>query len=178
MFRIISQLKFCGVNITDEEMLEKTYSTLYTSNITLQQQYRLRGFKKYSELISSLLVAEKNNELLIKNHQSHPTGSAVFSEANTVFFKNYGQGYNHGSSHGCGRDRGRDRGCGRSGYYNPSQNNVIHKKHHVERHDKGKDVRESSLQNPKDSYYKCSSKGHGFKCIEHQSTFISFTSHP
>ena len=38
MFRIVSQLKFCGVDITDEEMLEKTYSTFHASNITLQQQ--------------------------------------------------------------------------------------------------------------------------------------------
>ena len=89
MFRIVSQLKFCGVNITDEKMLEKTYSTFHASNITLQQ-YRLRSFKKYSELISSLLVAEKNNEFLIKNHQSHPTGSVAFPEANAAFSKNYG----------------------------------------------------------------------------------------
>ena len=89
MFIIVSQLKFCGVDITDEEMLEKTYSTFHVSNITLQQQYRLRGFKKYSELISSLLVTEKNNELLIKNHQSHPTGSTTFSEANATFSKKY-----------------------------------------------------------------------------------------
>ena len=33
------------------------------------------------------------------------------------------------------------------------------KKHHVERHDKRRDVRES-LRNPEDSYYKCGSKGH------------------
>jgi len=37
---------------------------------------------------------------------------------------------------------------------------VIHKKHHVERHDKRKDVHEGSLQNPEDSSYKCGSKGH------------------
>jgi len=46
MFRIVFQLKFCGVDITNEEMLEKTYSIFHASNITLQQQYRLRGFKK------------------------------------------------------------------------------------------------------------------------------------
>ena len=114
-----------GVDITDEEILEKTYSTFHASNIALQQQYRLRAFKKYSELISSLLVTEKNNELLLKKHQSRPTGSAVFSKANAAFSKNYGREYNHS------RDRKRSRGRGRSGYYNPSQNNTIHKKHHV-----------------------------------------------
>jgi len=68
MFRIVSQLKFFVVDITDEEILEKTYSTFHASNITLQQQYRLHGFKIYSKLILSLLAVEKNNELLIKNH--------------------------------------------------------------------------------------------------------------
>ena len=51
MFRIVSQMKFCGRNITDGEMLEKTYSTFHASHLTLQQQYRLCGYKKYSELI-------------------------------------------------------------------------------------------------------------------------------
>ena len=91
IFRIVSQLKFCGVGITDEEILEKTYSTFHTSNIILQQQYRLRDFKKYSELISSLLATENNNELLKKNHQSRLTASTAFSEANAAFSKNYGQ---------------------------------------------------------------------------------------
>ncbi|XP_024022661.1 uncharacterized protein LOC112091969 [Morus notabilis] len=87
MFRIVSQLKFCGVNITDGEMLEKTYSTLHASHITLQQQYCLRGYKKFSELISAHLVTEKNNELLIKNHQSHPIGRATFLGASVAFSK-------------------------------------------------------------------------------------------
>ena len=85
MFRIVSQLKFCGINITDEEILEKIYSIFHASNIILQQ-YRLRGFKKYFKLISSLLVVEKNNEFLIKNHQFCPIYSAAFSKANAAFF--------------------------------------------------------------------------------------------
>jgi len=134
MFKIVSQLKFCVMNITYEEILEKTYSTFHASHIKLQQQYRLHGFKTYSELISSLLVVAKNNELLIKNQQSCPTSSEVFSEANVASFKIYRWGYNR--HRGLGLGRGRGRGRSRSGYYNPSQNNMIHKKHHVERYDK------------------------------------------
>jgi len=58
LFKISSQLKLCGEKITDEDMLEKTYSTFHASNLLLQQQYRERRFTKYSELISCLLVAE------------------------------------------------------------------------------------------------------------------------
>ena len=66
-------------------MLEKTFTTFHASNVLLQQQYRGRRFTKYSELIACLLVAEKNNELLLQNHQSRPTRSKAFPEANATF---------------------------------------------------------------------------------------------
>ena len=78
IFGITSQLKLCGENITDSDMLEKSFSTFHASNLVLQQQYRERGFKRYSELISCLLVTEQNNELLMKSHQSRPTSSVTF----------------------------------------------------------------------------------------------------
>ncbi|XP_070667345.1 uncharacterized protein [Malus domestica] len=66
LFRITSQMKFCGDTITEEYMLEKTLSTFHASNVLLQQQYRARGFTEYNQLIYVFLVAEQNNELLIK----------------------------------------------------------------------------------------------------------------
>ncbi|KAK4597752.1 hypothetical protein RGQ29_015316, partial [Quercus rubra] len=53
-----------------------------------------RKFKKYSELISCLLVVEQNNELLLRNHQSRPTGSTPFPEVNGVSFES-GPGKNN-----------------------------------------------------------------------------------
>ncbi|XP_057740263.1 E3 ubiquitin-protein ligase ATL31-like isoform X1 [Arachis stenosperma] len=84
MFRITSRLKLFGKKISDNDMLEKTFSTFHASNVRLQQQYREKGFKKYSELISCFLVAEPNNELLLRNHEACPAGVAPFSEANTA----------------------------------------------------------------------------------------------
>ncbi|CAA0830751.1 Unknown protein, partial [Striga hermonthica] len=84
MVRIFSVLKLCGENITDYDMLEKTLSTFHASNVLLQQQYRAKGFVKYSELISCLLLAEQNNELLMKNHESRPTGSTAVPEIYAV----------------------------------------------------------------------------------------------
>ncbi|MCF7184023.1 retrotransposon gag domain-containing protein [Corynebacterium sp. MC-13] len=89
VFKITSTLKLCGENITDEDMLEKTFSTFHASNLLLQQQYREKGFKKYSELISCLLVAEQNNELLLKNHDTRPTGYAPFPEANAASYNHF-----------------------------------------------------------------------------------------
>nr|XP_016463245.1 PREDICTED: uncharacterized protein LOC107786301 [Nicotiana tabacum] len=48
------------------------------------QRYREKGFKKYSELISCLLVAKQHNTLLMKNHEAHLTWSAPIPEANMV----------------------------------------------------------------------------------------------
>ena len=47
-------------------MLKRTFSTFHPSNMLLQQQYREHNFKRYSKLISCLLVEEQNNELLLK----------------------------------------------------------------------------------------------------------------
>ena len=80
-------------------MLEKPYTTFHFSNMLLQQQYRERRFTKYFELISCLLVAGQNNELLLKNHQPRPTMSISLPEANATIQTNrrgHGRGYFYG----------------------------------------------------------------------------------
>ena len=39
LFKISSQLKLCGEKVTEENMLEKTFTTFHVSNVLLQQQY-------------------------------------------------------------------------------------------------------------------------------------------
>ncbi|KAK9755892.1 hypothetical protein RND81_01G057700 [Saponaria officinalis] len=63
--------------------------------MVLQQQYRERQFKTYYELISCLLVAEQNNELLMQNHQIHPTGSSPIPEVNAVVSNRGGKRHGH-----------------------------------------------------------------------------------
>ena len=70
----------------------------------LQQQYREKGFKKNSELISHLLVAEKNNTLLMKNYENRPTGSEQFREVNEAHTHHARRGKDRGPN----RDRGRE----------------------------------------------------------------------
>ena len=101
LFKISSRLKLCGEKITDKDMLEKTFTTFHASNVLLQQQYIEHRFTKYSELISSLLVAEQNNELLMKSHQSRPTGFEPFPEVNAILSHNRGRGCGLSGGHGC-----------------------------------------------------------------------------
>ncbi|XP_017635573.1 uncharacterized protein LOC108477543 [Gossypium arboreum] len=114
LFKISSQLKLCVENITDKDLLEKTFSTFHATNVLLQQQYREKGFKKYSKLISCLLVAEQNNELLMKNHGIHPTGIAPLLEVNAAVHSKYGDEKYKGHDRGRGRGRSRGRGRGRT----------------------------------------------------------------
>ena len=92
----------------------------HASNVLLQQQYREHRFTKYSELISCILVAEQNNELLMKN-QSHPTGFEPFPEVSAILSCNRGHG------RGRGRSRDRDRGEN-SRHYNNHPSNPFKRK--------------------------------------------------
>ena len=97
-------------------MLEKTYPTFNASDVLLQQQYRERGFfTKYSDLISCILAAEQNNKLSMKNHESRPTRSHPFLEANAPTY-NYEYGLGGGRGRGGNRGRGYARGQGTRGH--------------------------------------------------------------
>nr|XP_043611702.1 uncharacterized protein LOC122583351 [Erigeron canadensis] len=95
-------------NLKSRICWKKYFPPFNASNIVLQQQYREKGFTKYNELISCLLVAEQNNELLMKNHEARPVGAAPFPEANVATYNGQGRG----RSHYRGRGRGRGRGYG------------------------------------------------------------------
>ena len=88
LFDIVSRLELCGIELTDAELLEKTFSTFHASNIVLQQQYRQRQFSTYFDFISVLLTAEHTNELLLKNHDLRPASSKALPEAHALRVSN------------------------------------------------------------------------------------------
>ncbi|KAL5743334.1 hypothetical protein ACOSP7_002212 [Xanthoceras sorbifolium] len=166
LFKITSQLKLCGETVTEHDMLEKTFSTFHASNVLLQQQYRERRFQKYSELISCLLVAEQNNELLMKNHELRPTGSSTFPEVNANRYKSNGRGRGHGRGHGqWNGSRGRgysSRGSYKSSW-NRNTNNMPQKWNaNVAKQDKGKNkiTDDKTTKSNKDVCFRCGVPGH------------------
>ncbi|XP_031096930.1 uncharacterized protein LOC116001183 [Ipomoea triloba] len=159
-------LLLCGEKITDDDMLEKTFSTFHASNMVLQQQYREKGFTKYSQLISCLLVAEQNNELLLKNHEARPTGSIPFPEVNSVSYNN-----NNAKGRGRSRDRSRRQGHGKYRGYNPgsgqnhrsgynSKNKNYHRKGESSGAKHDKDKRENYSKRTESVCYRCGMTGH------------------
>ncbi|XP_031125137.1 uncharacterized protein LOC116027575 [Ipomoea triloba] len=84
LHKIVSQLKLCKQEVSEKDLIEKTLSTFHASNLVLQQQYRAKNYEKHSELISALLVAEKHNQLLMKNHNARSVGSALVPDVRNI----------------------------------------------------------------------------------------------
>ncbi|XP_021742950.1 uncharacterized protein LOC110709048 [Chenopodium quinoa] len=161
---IVSILRYCDHPVSDEHMIEKTLTTFHASNILLQEQYRERGFKKFNELMSVLLVAEQNSELLLKNHNLRPTGSlATHHEANATnsyppesnATRRGGRGNYNGRGKGRGNYRGRGRGRGRNNFQRNSNFKNFEKQ-------KGQSSgsHKQTLSKGKDTCYRCGMTGH------------------
>ncbi|XP_020877162.1 uncharacterized protein LOC110227409 [Arabidopsis lyrata subsp. lyrata] len=144
MLGIVAKLRYCGETITESQMLEKTYTTFQKNHITLQQHYRLRGYTKFSDLIVALLIAEKNNELLIKNHMSRPTRSKAFPEINALDVKNPVRE----NKTFWGRGRRNYRGRGRTSYQ------------WIRPDSKGKEIQANTPQKRESACFRCGTEGH------------------
>ena len=122
----------------------------------MQQQYRERRFTEYSQLISCLLVAELNNELLMKNHQSRPTRSEAFLEVNAISSQNHGRGQ------GRGRSRGRNsRQYNNYSSYQKRKAPFHHQKwnNNELRQENGESTKKKPKA-PQDTCYRCGMEGH------------------
>jgi len=152
VYKITSQLELCAEKVTDDDLLEKTFSTFHASNMLMQQQYREKGFKKYSELISCLLVAEQINELLMKNHEARPAGVASFPEVNASQHNHFGKARGRGNVHGRGRGHA----------HNPNgkfKNPFFHQKWKNNEKNEKERGGQSSKTN-ENICYRCGGKGH------------------
>lgn len=115
LFRIVSIMKLCGEEVSDNDLLEKTLSTFHTQNIVLQQQYRAMKHTLYEDLLSCLLLAEKNNDLLMRNSAQRPPGSAPVPDSRK-------ESYYVQPDRSSDRGRGRGNGRGKRGRGNGSGN--------------------------------------------------------
>ncbi|KAL6656678.1 hypothetical protein ACP70R_004458 [Stipagrostis hirtigluma subsp. patula] len=70
---IVELFKAGDKEITEKELIEKTLSTFPPSDYILQDMYRKNNYGTYSELISALLLAEKQNQKLLENYYARPT---------------------------------------------------------------------------------------------------------
>jgi hypothetical protein len=76
--RIVSQLKLCDKEITDEEMIEKTLSTFPPSQRIRHLVHRMANYGKYSELIFALLQEERASQDVMTNQNVEPAQRVSF----------------------------------------------------------------------------------------------------
>ncbi|GJR35232.1 hypothetical protein Tco_1339176 [Tanacetum coccineum] len=172
----IMALEISGKNYLSWKLDAETYLDAHDLGDTIQagtQQYRAKGFTKYCDLISRLLVAEQNNELLMKNHETRPTGVAPLPEVNIANCNYYSGGRGHGYGHGRGRGRGygrghgQGRGFGRGNYYGVNHGvqfkdtSGYKKWQDVEKNKNDRDEKEKGVTT--DSCYHCGSFDHWAK---------------
>ena len=70
LHRIIVQLRLCGETITNKEQIDKILSTFPLASALLALQYRNMDFKTYAQLMSHLLLAEKQQQILLKDAET------------------------------------------------------------------------------------------------------------
>lgn len=139
MLRLKARLNFCGKELTEDDMIQKTLSTFPTSAIILMNQYRLEYDSKrittFNKLINLLQVAERHNDVLLNNN-ARPVGTKKIPESNHASVRGgknpKGQGTKHTESHtrgnyssrgrGRGQGRGRGRGQGRGNSHGGASN--------------------------------------------------------
>ncbi|GJS17903.1 hypothetical protein Tco_0412375 [Tanacetum coccineum] len=109
--RLHVDLKIEYLTVKDPLVLWNKLKDIFDHQKT--QQYQAKGFTKYCDLIACLLLTEQNDELLMRNHETRPTGVAPLPKANMETYNDHSGG--RGRRYGCGRGRGRgyDRGQGR-----------------------------------------------------------------
>nr|XP_009781235.1 PREDICTED: uncharacterized protein LOC104230191 [Nicotiana sylvestris] len=137
--------------------------------MVLQQQYREKGFTKYCLLISLLLVAERNNELLMRNHENRPTRSTLLPKEDEV--------YSHYANRGKGCGHIRSRGRGRAHILGRKFPDVNHPppKNNFQKW-KGKDEKRNA-EGSETKCYRCGGKGHWAKFVAYQNIWLSFIKH-
>jgi hypothetical protein len=80
--KICAKLQFCEKELSDEDKIEKILTTMVPSDSILKHQYHAQNYQRYSELVQDLLLAEKHDELTMRNHHQRLIGTAPLPEVN------------------------------------------------------------------------------------------------
>ena len=77
VYRVTTELHWCGKTIDDAEKIEKTLSTFNPAERILSMQHRQANYQVFDKLIAALLLQERQGELLQKNHDERPAPQAT-----------------------------------------------------------------------------------------------------
>ena len=84
LHHIVAQLRLCGEQLIEVELITKTLSTFPIASAILAQQYRNMKFRTHAKRMSFLLFAEKKHQILLKNAEARPTQDTSTVETHVV----------------------------------------------------------------------------------------------
>ena len=72
LHHIVAQLRLCGEQLIEPKLITKILSTFPVASAVLAQQYRNMRFHTHAKLMSFLLLAKKEQQILLKNAEARP----------------------------------------------------------------------------------------------------------
>jgi hypothetical protein len=107
LYGIVTRMKLCGTTLTESDLIEKTLSTFHPKLTYLSRQYKKEKYKKYIDLSNALQQDQGEDEELMQNHLTRPTGSLSKPEAHAVSSsqKNKGKGKGPQKAPGKGKNQ-------------------------------------------------------------------------
>jgi len=87
---IVTRMKLCKLPVEDKDLIEKTLSTFHLKMTHISRQYKKENYKTYVELSNAMQQDQGEDETIMQNHLSWPTGSMAPPEANATSFKKKG----------------------------------------------------------------------------------------
>ncbi|XP_048613255.1 uncharacterized protein LOC106413013 [Brassica napus] len=126
LFKIVSMMRLCGEEVTEKELLDKTFSTFHSTNVLLQQhEMRPPGSAPLQEAHKAEHEKKdpKENNHVYNERRSHGRGRGGYKGRGGRDNYSYGRGYGNHNNRGHGSSYGRGRanfGRGRGGISKPS----------------------------------------------------------
>ena len=90
LYGIVTRMKLCKLPVEDKDLIEKTLSTFHPKMTHISRQYKKENYKTYVELSNAMQQDQGEDETIMQNHLSRPTGSMALPEANATSFKKKG----------------------------------------------------------------------------------------
>ncbi|KAL6619529.1 hypothetical protein ACP70R_034668 [Stipagrostis hirtigluma subsp. patula] len=87
LYGIHTRMKLCGLKLEDKDLIEKTLSTFHPKLTYISRQYKKDNYKKYVDLSNAMQQDQGEDETIMQNHLSRPTGSIATPEANAISFR-------------------------------------------------------------------------------------------
>ncbi|KAL6621207.1 hypothetical protein ACP70R_033639 [Stipagrostis hirtigluma subsp. patula] len=88
LYGITTRMKLCGLKLEDKDLIEKTLSTFHPKLTYISRQYKKDNYKKYVDLSNAMQQNQGEDETIMQNHLSRPTGTVATLEENATSFKN------------------------------------------------------------------------------------------